>query len=674
MCGLAGFAGSGFSADGFKRILNRMGDAIAHRGPDDSGIWIDASAGVGLVHRRLSIVDLSPAGHQPMISASQRFVLVYNGEIYNHSELRSRVQEAGRQGEWRGHSDTETLLAGFDAWGIEETLRRSVGMFAIAVWDRLARTLILARDRLGEKPLYYGYIGKGLAFGSELKALVQVRGVNPAIDRTALGLLMRYGYVPAPNTIYHGVAKLAPASLLEIPVEAITRGIWPAPRTYWSAQDAAAQGVAHPLAFGSETEAVDSLEAVLEQAIAGQMVADVPVGAFLSGGVDSSAVVALMQKLSSRPVKTFTIGFSEEAYNEAAFAKRVAQHLGTEHTELYLSPQAALDVIPKLPEIYCEPFADPSQIPTYLVAKLARQHVTVSLSGDAGDELFGGYTRYFLAARLWEKIERVPLALRHAVAQALLSVRPSAWDAIYRALMPLIPERKRWPAAGNRLHKGASLLNAPDISVIYSRLISHWAPEDIVLEGGGEDNTPLANNGLVTSAMEKMMLCDSLTYLPDDILVKVDRAAMANSLETRAPFLDHRVYEYAWRLPLRYKVRGGTGKWLLREVLYRHVPRDLIERPKMGFGVPIDSWLRGPLRAWAEELLSETRLRNEGYFKPAAIRQKWLEHLSGKRDWQYALWNVLMFQAWNEAAKAKAASKHGADEGVVPLLHAGHSA
>ncbi len=670
MCGLAGIIGGNFTTECLEGTLRGMGDTLAHRGPDDSGAWLDPAACVGLVHRRLSIVDLSPAGHQPMISASGRFVLAFNGEIYNHLELRARVQDANFKSEWRGHSDTETLLAGFEVWGIEETLCRSTGMFAIAVWDRQTRTLVLARDRLGEKPLYYGYAAGALVFGSELKALLQVQGFAPQISRAALALLMRHNYIPAPYTIYEGVAKLPPATWLEFPLDTVRRRDWPEPRPYWLATKAAAQGTAHPLAFRSDAEAANSLEDMLEQAIAGQMVADVPVGAFLSGGVNSSTVVALMQKQSRRPVKTFTIGFSEDAYNEAAFAARVAQHLGTEHTELYVSPQDALDVIPKLPGIYCEPFADSSQIPTFLVARLARQHVTVSLSGDGGDELFGGYTRYFLAARLWGKIGRLPFALRRAAASAILSMRPSAWDRFYRSIAPFIPKNRRWPALGDKLHKGATLIKSRDISVIYEKMISHWLPSETVIGVEEPSGVLMARAVGVPSPIERMMLLDSITYLPDDILVKVDRAAMAISLETRTPLLDHRLYEYAWRLPLRYKVRGSTGKWLLREVLYRHVPRKLIERPKMGFGVPIDAWLRGPLRDWAEALLDESRLRNEGYFHAAPIRQKWLEHLSGKRNWQYHLWDVLMFQAWHAAVKSGSTRAKAADEGIRARLDA----
>ncbi|MGO9460338.1 MAG: asparagine synthase (glutamine-hydrolyzing) [Rhodomicrobium sp.] len=651
MCGLAGIFGGSFSPDGFENALRQMGGVISHRGPDDSGTWFDCDAGVGLVHRRLSILDLSPAGHQPMASASGRFVIAFNGEIYNHPEIRSRVQASIVNIAWRGHSDTETLLAGFDAWGIEETLRQSVGMFAFAVWDRERRTLILARDRMGEKPLYYGYTGSVLAFGSELKALLQVPGFSPAIDRGALALLLRHACVPAPHSIYEGLAKLPPATWLEFSLDAVQRRSWPKPMAYWSAERAAAAGVASPLEFASSEEAADALESMLRQAIAGQMVADVPVGAFLSGGVDSSVTVALMQALSSRPVKSFTIGFNEAGYDEAIFAKEVARHLGTEHIELYVSPQEALDAIPELPEIYSEPFADPSQIPTFLVAKLARQHVTVSLSGDGGDELFGGYNRYLLAARLWDKIERIPVGLRRAAASGILAIPPSVWDKLYAPVASVIPKKHRLPAPGDKLHKGAPLLYCESGWSLYQQLVKHWPAADVVLGADEPDSEFIRSAPGLPSLTEQMMLLDTVSYLPDDILAKVDRAAMAVSLESRAPLIDHRLYEFAWRLPLQYKIRGGTGKWLLRQVLYKHVPRKLIERPKMGFAMPIDSWLRGPLRGWAEELLDERRIRNEGYLNPAPIRQKWREHLSGTRNWQYQLWAVLMFQAWHEANK-----------------------
>ncbi len=458
MCGFAGVAGGKFSKDSFEKTLRRMGDAIAHRGPDDWGTWLDCDANVGLVHRRLSILDLSPAGHQPMISASGRFVIAFNGEIYNHLEIRSRVERSGFN-QWRGHSDTETLLAGFDVQGIEETLRRAVGMFALAVWDRQQRTLSLARDRMGEKPLYYGYAGEALVFGSELKALLQAPRFAPQIDRGSLSAQLRYNYVPAPHTIYQDLAQLPPATLLEVTDYEVRRREWPAPRAYWSVRAAAEAGAADPLSFASDAEAADGLETMLRQSVAGQMVADVPVGAFLSGGINSSLVVSLMQAQASRPVKTFTIGFNESGYDEAVFARQVASHLGTEHTELYVSPQEALNVIPKLPEIYCEPFSDSTQIPNSLISQLARQHVTVSLSGDGGDELFGGYDRYFLAARLWNKLERVPLSVRRMTASTIQSISPLAWTMASAPLAGLIPEKYRRSPLGDTLHRRAAFLH-----------------------------------------------------------------------------------------------------------------------------------------------------------------------------------------------------------------------
>jgi asparagine synthase (glutamine-hydrolysing) len=650
MCGFAGIGGNLFSSFDTNAVLTRMGDAIAHRGPDDFGIWIDERAGVGLVHRRLSILDLSPAGHQPMASGSGRYVMAFNGEIYNHSDLRADLVRDGVAPQWRGHSDTETLLAGFDAWGIEETLRRSVGMFALAVFDRAKGSLILARDRLGEKPLYYGQFKGAFVFASEPKAFRQLPGFDAEVDRDALALFVRYNYIPSPRSIFKDIRKLPPATLMEVPLDAIGRYALPEPAPYWSARTAALDGIAYPLAFDSEEDAADALEALLTKAIGQQMIADVPLGAFLSGGVDSSTVVALMQKQSSRPVKSFTIGFSEEDHNEAEYAKAVAEHLGAEHTELYVTPADALSVIPKLPEIYCEPFSDSSQIPTFLVSRMARQHVTVSLSGDGGDELFGGYTRYFLAARLWSKIARLPSGLRRA-AGALLSVSPGAWDRFYRASEGIIPARLRLP--GDRIHRGAALLKSDHPSVLYHDRVSHWDGTEIVLGAKINPATEFKDRwpdfGMLP---EQMMAFDSTSYLPDDILVKVDRAAMAVSLESRAPFLDHRVYEFAWRLRLGLKLRDGQGKWLLRKVLYRHVPPSLIDRPKMGFGVPIAAWLRGPLCDWAEDLLSEKRLREDAFFEPGPIRKRWAEHLTGSRNWQYHLWDILMFQAWHDSNRA----------------------
>lgn len=647
MCGIAGVVGH---RDGdLQQVLVPMLDAIAHRGPDDSGSFFDARVGLVLGHRRLSILDLSAAGHQPMVSANQRWVIVFNGEIYNHLALRRELERerTATPISWRGHADTETLLACIECWGLEGALRRSVGMFAFALWDREQQALTLARDRLGEKPLYYGVRHGTLVFASELKALRAYRAWDFEVDRNALALYMRHSAVPAPWTIFRDIAKLPPGCYLTLLVGHDSGGgtqeTRPVP--YWRAQDAISQGVRSNWA-GSDSDAVETLDSLLREAVRDQMISDVPLGAFLSGGIDSSTIVALMQAQSRRPVKTFTVGFREEAFNEAESAKAVARHIGTDHTELYVSADDARAVIPLLPAVYDEPFADSSQIPTYLVAKLARSHVTVALSGDAGDELFGGYTRYFLAGSAWKRLAGVPRTVRRIGAAAIRSLTPHAWDSLYGHAAMFLPHRYRQRQPGDKLHKAASVLASDSAAVLYRQLVSHWEPAEVVI-GATEPATALAESWpFLTSLTEQMMAWDTVTYLPDDILAKVDRAAMAVSLETRVPLLDHRVVEFAWRLPLRHKVRDGKGKWILRQVLYRYVPRELVERPKMGFGVPIDSWLRGPLRDWSEDLLQESRLRREGYFQPQVIRKKWSEHLSGRRNWQYHLWDVLMFQSW----------------------------
>lgn len=660
MCGLTGFWALERLAQPLDVAARRMADTLVHRGPDDAGVWVDEAAGLALGHRRLAILDLSPAGHQPMVSSSGRYVIAFNGEIYNHPDLRTELEKLGAGGTaWRGHSDTETLLAAFEAWGIEPTLRRLVGMFAIALWDRETRTLTLARDRMGEKPLYYGCARGALVFGSELKALRAFPGFDNALERRALALYMRHNYVPAPWSIYQNIWKLPPGCYVQFSRRGLTFAGSPAPvgrgqvKAYWSLQEVAQAALAEPFA-GSEAEAVDELDRLLRQSLAGQMIADVPLGAFLSGGVDSSTVVALMQAMSARPVQTFTIGFHEGEYDEAQHAKAVARHLGTDHTEWYVTPKDALDVIPKLPALYDEPFADSSQIPTHLVSMLARRKVTVSLSGDGGDELFGGYKRYFLATALWKRLGAVPLPLRRFAAGSIRLLAPATWDRLYRAMSWALPPRYRLRLPGDKLHKGAGMLAAEYPEMVYLPLVSHWKKPTAVVLGAEEPSTPITNPAewLACSDFEqRMMYLDAITYLPDDILVKVDRAAMGVSLETRVPLLDHRIAEFAWRLPLRMKIRDGRGKWLLRQVLYRYVPRELIERPKMGFGVPIEHWLRGPLREWTEELLSEARLKREGFFDPAPIRQRWEEHLSGRRNWAYYLWDVLMFQEWREAQR-----------------------
>lgn len=648
MCGFAGFIG-GNNFNGlvdYESILKCMANEIAHRGPDDAGYWSEVEDQIGLGHRRLSIVDLSSAGHQPMHSESCRYVIAFNGEIYNHLSLRQELESTGKIIKWRGHSDTETLLAGFDVWGIRKTVERSVGMFAFSVWDRQTKTLTLGRDRLGEKPLYYGWQGRTFLFGSELKSLKANPAFEGEIDRDALCLYMRFNYIPTPYSIYKGIRKLEPGSLLSVSL----RKPEPEIISYWAGKQVAELGVSNVFS-GSPTQAVDALELLLKDAIRQQMMADVPLGAFLSGGVDSSTVVALMQAQSKRPVKTFTIGFNEAGYNEAEHAKAVAAFLGTDHTELYVTPRDTLDVIPRLPILYDEPFSDSSQIPTFLVAQLARQHVTVSLSGDGGDELFCGYNRYQYSSNLWHKLSIMPRPIRTLLGGWMTRISPRSWTRFADIFASFVPGLSLPVNVGDKLHKGAGILSSRSVDALYTGLVSHWQDPASVVVRGRELPTLLTGNipsfiGL--DDVQRMMALDMLSYLPDDNLTKVDRAAMGVSLETRVPFLDHRVVEFAWSLPQSLKLRDGQTKWALRQVLYRHVPKGMIERPKMGFGVPIDSWLRGPLREWAESLLSEQRLRKEGYFHAAPIRQKWAEHLSGERNWQYHLWDVLMFQAWLE--------------------------
>lgn len=650
MCGFVGFlAEEAKHSEDLQNTVIRMASAIAHRGPDDAGAWVQAETGIALGHRRLAIVDVSPAGHQPMVSPNERYVLVFNGEIYNHLELRAHLKQAGLVCDWRGHSDTETLLAGFAAWGIRNTVERSVGMFAFAVWDRQEKTLTFGRDRLGEKPLYYGWQGKNgnrtFLFGSELKALKEHPEFCASIDRHALSLLLRFNYIPAPYSIYEGIFKLEPGCIATVSLTRQTPEI----DRYWSVSSAATAGVAQPFE-GTVNEAIDALEKTLKHSIKQQMVADVPLGAFLSGGIDSSTVVALMQAQTTRPIKTFTIGFQDQNFDEAVHAKRVAQHLGTDHTELYLSPADALNVVPNLPTIYDEPFSDSSQIPTVLVAHLARSKVTVALSGDGGDELFCGYNRYVLAARTWRNIAKLPRVSRRLAGGAIKSLSPDTWDSVFTTANKFLPKSLRQAHAGMKMHKAGDVIGAADMQELYLKLVRNWdASEQVVL--GAEVSPTLLDKPHELSGLDdiqRMMALDMMTYLPDDILAKVDRASMSASLEGRMPFLDHRVAEFAWALPQQFKFAEGQGKWILRQVLYRFVPKHLIERPKMGFGIPLKDWLRGPLKDWGEALLDETRLRREGYFNPVLVRAKWDAHQKNARNWDQQLWAVLMFQAWLE--------------------------
>jgi len=642
MCGITGFVSLKNSDLAWREPLKWMTETLDHRGPDDEGQWFDSDAGVALGHRRLSIIDLSPEGHQPMRSSSGRYHLTFNGEIYNACELRIELESAGHG--WRGRSDTEVMLAAFEQWGIAAAVKRFVGMFAFALWDQKERALHLVRDRLGEKPLYYGWMGKTFLFGSELKALRAHPDWRGEIDRNALATLMRHNYIPAPHTIYKGIHKLLPGTILTLRV---AEGLSQKEATYWSASEIAQAGVTNPFT-GSETDAVDHLDSLLRSTISQQMVADVPLGAFLSGGVDSSAIVALMQAQSARPVKTFTVGFTESDYNEADEARTVADFLGTEHTELYATPEDAMEVIPKLAAIYDEPFADSSQIPTLLVSHLARQHVTVSLSGDGGDELFYGYTRYHIAQELWSKMSLFPPAMRRSVARIIRGVPLSAWNNLFGPNSRLLSRYRPDSSVADRLQSVADVLSLERREQIYRRFISHCKEPASLVPGSRELSGIISGDESTKGILgfsEWMMLTDIVSYLPNDILVKLDRASMTASLESRAPFLDHRIVEFAWRLPMSMKYRDGVSKWILRRVLSRYLPEELSGRPKKGFAIPIGRWLRGPLREWAEALLDERRLK-ESFFDPEPIRRTWAEHLSRRRNWEGYLWNVLMFQQW----------------------------
>jgi asparagine synthase (glutamine-hydrolysing) len=645
MCGIAGIFGD---AARDPATIQKMSAAIRHRGPDDDGLWIDPEAGVALASRRLSIIDVSPAGHQPMLSADGRFVLIFNGEIYNHAELRRQLEEAAEepQGGWRGHCDTETFLQAISVWGLEAALEKAVGMFAFALWDRKKRKLSLVRDRFGEKPLYYGWAGTELVFASELKAIRCHPRFDAAVDRRALRPFTARGYIPAPLSIYQRVFKLEPASILEFDAKSARRPLTDPPeaKRYWSYREVVRAGLDDPIA--DEAEAIEELEQVLARAVHSQSLADVPVGAFLSGGIDSSTIVALYQKYSSVPVRTFTIGFEDQAYNEANDARAVARHLGTDHHERIVTAREAQEVIPRLPEIYDEPFADSSQIPTFLVSAFAREEVKVALSGDAGDELFGGYNRYFGTARLWSKMKRLPRPVRAAAAASLGSLPTGAWNGLGR----MIGGRSLPSHFGAKVQKSFQTVgSAQSLDELFSSFVDEWAGAGSPVLGDGEGDDRCGFDLDVSEGAAdalRMMYCDAVSYLPDDILCKVDRASMAVGLEAHVPFLDHRVAALAARIPIAMKIRGGTGKAILRKLLYREAPRRLFERPKAGFGLPVGDWLRGPLRGWAEELLDAKTIRSEGWFDADLVVSRWQQHRTGARDSTAALWSILMFQAW----------------------------
>jgi len=653
MCGITGIFGN-LRKEEFDSSIHEMSATLNHRGPDDAGTWINEENGVAFGHQRLSIIDLSSAGHQPMVSPCGRFTTVFNGEIYNHLQLRDKLNTSANKQSWKGHSDTETLVTAFSQWGIEKTLQQLVGMFAIAVWDFKEKRLFLIRDRFGEKPLYYGWSNGVFLFGSELKALQKYKRFSNQIDRGALSLYMKYMYVPTPYSIFRDIYKLEPGCILQIdkgtkpptlPLFAPFRDQGINIAQWYSISNMAQAGQKNLIT--DQNDAVDLIEKTLLESVRSQLISDVPLGAFLSGGIDSSVITALMQKVCKDPVKTFTIGFEESSFNEAIYAKEVSRHLGTEHHELYVTSSDAFKVIPHLPTLYDEPFADSSQIPTYLVSKLARESVTVSLSGDAGDELFGGYNRYLWGSRVWNKVRWMPLIVRQTLGVAINKISVNTWDSIGNSL----PNSSRVSLMGDKAHRMAHRLkNVKSLDDVYHSIVTEGYKEDgLVVNDKAALITKLDNNDIVSGIVDsehRMMLLDSLTYLPDDILTKVDRAAMGVSLETRIPFLDYRVAELAWRLPLDTKINNGETKWPIRQVLYKYVPKVLIERTKAGFAIPVGQWIRGPLREWAADLLNEERIRREGYFNPELVQQLWQQHLSGKYDWTPRLWAILMFQAW----------------------------
>jgi asparagine synthase (glutamine-hydrolysing) len=650
MCGIAGLLRPGGGDESHLSVTARhMTDALAYRGPDAAGYWTNAPAGIAFGHRRLSVLDLSQAGSQPMHSDCGRFTVTFNGEIYNHLDIRAELEAAGVAPNWRGHSDTETLLCAVRHWGVEAALQRFSGMFALALWDQRERTLTLARDRFGEKPLFYGWSGRDLVFASELKALATHPAWSPSLDRNALTSFMRYAYVPAPATIWTGIRKLPSASYVTFAADASPGGM-PAPKPYWSLRETVIAAQENRIV--DEREAVAELQRLLSISIKRQCLSDVPLGAFLSGGIDSSTIVALMQAQTSHAVRTFTIGFREDAFDEASEARKVASHLGTSHTELYVDPRTAMDVIPKLPTMYDEPFADSSQIPTHLVSALARQHVTVALSGDAGDELFGGYNRHVWGDSLNARFVAMPAVLRHALGIFLRAISPEPAGTIARLAAPLLPARLNVRRAGDQVAKLARIVGSTSLHDMYRELCSvDNDPAQTVLQGeeGGSWSAEEMNKVKVKlDPLAHMTLADTLSYLTDDILQKVDRAAMTVALETRVPFLDKDVVAFAARIPPGMKVRDGRGKWLVRQVLYQHVPRNLVDRPKTGFGIPIDDWLRGALKSWASDLLSPARLRAQNLFNADRVAARMSEHMSGRQNHGYWLWNVLMAQGWHD--------------------------
>mgnify|MGYP000123671635 CR=1 FL=1 len=641
MCGIAGFWDRNNKTQDLKKEIIAMTNSLAHRGPDDEGIFIDENRKVALGHRRLSILDLSSAGHQPMKSNSGRYVIIYNGEIYNYKNLRKEI-EAKYGAIFRSSTDTEVLLAAIENWGIEKALEKSNGMFAFALWDRKENRLFLARDRIGIKPLYYGINNNIFYFASELKAIRANSLFVPEINKDALALYFRHNYIPVPYAIYKGINKLRPGHYITIDGNLNIEE-----KYYWSAEKISTH--TQNILQLSEVDVVSEVENLLADSIRMRMIADVPLGTFLSGGIDSSIVAALMQKESRRPIKTFTIGFYENDYNEARFAKAVAHHLGTDHTELYTTPKEAMDIILRLADIYDEPFSDSSQIPTFLISQLTKNYVTVSLSGDGGDELFGGYNRYFWGNYIWKSTRYIPAFIKRSAAKILLMMSNKDYGGL--ADIWLLSRFLKQPLLNDKLFKLAEILDAGSEDKLYKRLISHWRHPHKLVREAEEPNTVLDHktiSKLIPNFTGRMMFFDLITYLPDDILTKVDRASMAVSLEVRVPLLDHRLVELSKKIPLSLKIKKKKGKWILRQILYKYVPPKLIERPKMGFSIPLGDWLRNDLKGWANSLLDEKKLKKDGILNPQPIKKLWQEHLTKKRNWQYLLWDVLMFQAWKE--------------------------
>jgi len=652
MCGIAGYISDDGASD-FKTNTQNMLDALKHRGPDDSGVWLDSKSGVALGHRRLSVLETSNAGSQPMTSSCGRYVIVFNGEIYNHLSVRDELKKLNTSDlsnlsnanfHWRGGSDTETLLESISKFGLKKALKTSVGMFAFALWDIENKTLSLGRDRFGEKPLFYGWNRGQFVFASELKALQKIPKFNNPINRDALSLYFQFTNIPSPHSIFEDIYKLEPGHFLILKRNELSKKIIQI-SPYWSLINEAEKSQKNIIL--NEDKAIKMVDSQLRKTLSEQSIADVPLGAFLSGGIDSSLIASLLQSQSDKPIQTFTVGFDEKAYDESIYADAVARHLGTDHHEIRVTSKDAINVIEKLPNLYDEPFSDSSQIPTFLICQAARQNVTVALSGDGGDELFGGYNRYFWGPVLWNRIKWLPFPVRKILGNMIKLISIDNWNRGNNFLF----RSDAIPNLGHKAHKFSnSIKRVNSFNSLFLRLVSEWLEEDKLVIGAKDLPTKFDNINTIKDYQPEsiMMLIDSLTFLPDDILTKVDRASMGVSLETRAPFLDHRLAELAWRLPQDMKMRGKEGKWILRQLLDKHVPRKLFERPKAGFAIPIGEWLRGPLREWAEALLERSLLREQGFLDVDLVHKYWNEHLRGDVDWGGRIWSILVFQAWLE--------------------------